>query len=231
MRYVADCFIAAVAALHLLATPLQAADGIGGESVLERFRHYAGQRNPGQLTALFSRPMDEPVRQSPAIAMSDGKTAVIIAARITPVAEAATNFSLEGATITSVKKIKADEWRITALPEKGTVTMALHVLRGERLTIHPLVAAPALPPGTDLTPRGFEEFLENGSGKGEKQRDLNGDGRRDYLDDYIYTANYLARQGTTRPDRSSRKERALQRSLTVVPAPPKIEFNPDDFPE
>lgn len=219
------CVIAASAALVLLATPLQAAGGSGGESVLELFRRHAGQTSPGQLTALFSRPAAEPVRQSPAIALSDGKTAVIIAARIAPDGETATSFSLEGASVISLKKVKADEWRITALPDKGTATMALHVLHGERRTVHPLVVAPPLPPEVDLTPGGFEEFL------GDRQRDLNGDGRRDYLDDYTYTANYLVRQGTSRPDRSSRKERALQRTLTVVPAPPKPEFDPDDFPE
>ncbi len=40
----------------------------------------------------------------------------------------------------------------------------------------------------------FALFLKERGAAGAPKFDLNGDGKRDYLDDYIFTANYLAAQ-------------------------------------
>jgi len=197
------------------------------EPILELMRNHNAPRDGNSLTALFSRPGDPVVRQTPTIALSDGRTAVLIAARITPVADSPVNFSLEGAELLSMKKIKGDEWQIRAMPSKGTLRMALVVMQGERRIRYPLTVAPPVPDGTDLSARAFHEFFADDGGR----LDLNGDGRKDYQDDYVFLANYLAKQNATGRDRSARKQRALQRSLNVVPAPPKPEFNPDDFPD
>jgi len=197
------------------------------EPILELVRNHNAPRDGDSLTALFSRPGDPLVRQTPTISLSDGRTALLIAARITPAADNPVNFSLEGADLLSMKKIKGDEWQIRAMPGKGTMQMALVVMRGERKTRYPLTVAPPVPDGTDLSAYAFHQFFANDGGR----LDLNGDGRKDYQDDYVFLANYLAKQNTTGRDRNARKQRALQRSLNTVPAPPKPEFNPDDFPD
>lgn len=197
------------------------------EPVLGLIRDYSGPRDGNSLEALFSRPANPVVRQSPAIALSDGKTAVIIAASITPIAGSPVNFSLEGANLISMKIIKGEEWQIKAMPDTGTMRMALVVMQGNRKIKYPLTVAPPVPEGTDLTVQGYQAFFEGESGR----LDLNKDGRKDYQDDYLFLANYLAKQNAAGRDRSARKQRALQRSLTVVPAPPRPEFNPDDFPD
>jgi hypothetical protein len=58
---------------------------------------------------------------------------------------------------------------------------------------YPLTLAP---PIKDISPAeaNFTVFLKD-SGATPPKRDLNGDGRHDYLDDFIYTANYLIRKG------------------------------------
>jgi len=201
--------------------------GMAYEPVLELMRNYNGPRDGSSLTTLFSRPADPVVRQAPAIALSDGKSALLIAARITPVAGSPVNFFLEGADLLSMKKIRGNEWQIKAVPAKGTSCMALVVLQGKRKVRYPLTVAPPVPAGTDLGTHGFQEFFADDGGR----LDLNGDGLKDYQDDYVFLANYLAKQNATGRDRSARKQRALQRSLNVVPAPPKPEFNPDDFPD
>jgi len=195
--------------------------------ILDLVRSYSGPRDGNGLANLFSRPADPAVRQSPAIALSDGRTAVLIAARITPVADSPVNFSLEGAELLSMKKIRGDEWQIKAMPGKGTTRMALVVMQGERKIRYPLTVAPPVPDGTDLSDHAFHQFFADDGGR----LDLNRDGLKDYQDDYLFLANYLAKQNATGRDRSARKQRALQRSLSVVPAPPKPEFNPDDFPD
>jgi len=197
------------------------------EPILELMRNHNAPRDGNGLANLFSRPGDPAVRQSPAIALSDGRTALLIAARITPVAGSPVNFSLEGAELLSMKKIRGDEWQIRAMPGKGTLRMALVVMQGERKVRYPLTVAPPVPDGTDLSAHAFHQFFADDGGR----LDLNGDGLKDYQDDYLFLANYLAKQNATGRDRSARKQRALQRSLKIVPAPPKPEFNPDDFPD
>jgi hypothetical protein len=199
--------------------------------VIEHFRTYTGHRTIDGLTALFTRPAGRVVRQLPAIAISDGRTAVIIAARIDAKDGRAINFSLDGATLVSVRKLKEAEWEIKALPDRGALTMSLLVMNGTETATYPLVVAPLVPAATDLSLQGFQEFLDQSDSGGQPGRDLNGDGRRDYLDDYIYTANYLAKQQTTGRDKSARQQRALKRTLAVEPAPIKPEYDPNDFPD
>lgn len=204
----------------------QSAAPAGEMSVLERFRTYTGHRTTSGLTGLFEQSANRIVRQLPAIAMSDGRTAVIIVARIVPVEGRAINFSLEGASLISAKKIRADEWEIKALPVTGTVNLSLMVMNGAETVTYPLIIAPQLPRETDLSLSGFQDYLEQSGG-----RDLNGDGRRDYLDDYIYTANYLTKQQSTGRDKSARQQRAIKRTLAVKPESQKPEYDPSLFSE
>ena len=199
--------------------------------VLERFRSYTGQRTIEELSALFNQPASTIVRQQPAIAISDGRTAVLITARIAPEDGHAINFSLDGATLVSLKKIKTDEWQIKALPNQGTVAMSLLVLHGTVSTTYPLIAAPPLPPAADAGLQGFQEYLDKSGDAEAATMDLNGDGHIDYQDDYIYTANYLAKQQASGRDRSARKQRALQRTLMLKPEPQKPEYDLNDFPD
>jgi len=184
-----------------------------GLSVLDRFRSYDGQRTIEGLTALFDLPAGSIIRQQPIIAISDGRTAVIVAVRLTPVDGRAINFSFEGATPLSTRKIKADEWELKALPDRGTVEMALLIRNGPATVSYPLTVAPGVTPDTDLSARGFQAFLD----REQAAADLNSDGRTDYLDDYIFTANFLSRQQATGRDRSARRQRALKRTLAVEP--------------
>lgn len=197
------------------------------EPVLNLVRDYTGPRDGSSLGALFSSPPDRTVRQLPPIALSDGRTAVIIAAKISPKEGKAVNFSLQGAKILTMNKIRGDEWQIKAMPVKGATAMAMEIVQGEQKTVYPLVVSPPVPEETDLSAHGFHEFFE----KVGNRLDLNADGRKDYLDDYIFLANYLTRQTATGRDLNARKQRALQRSLTIVPPAPKPEFNPADFPD
>jgi len=199
--------------------------------VLERFRTYTGPRTPEALSSLFIQPTGSIVRQLPLIALSDGSTAIIIAARITTPEGRAISFSLEGATLLATKKIKEAEWELKALPDKGAVTMTLLVMNSGEISSYPLTVAPGLPPEIDLSAQGFEGFLAGETGSGQAAGDLNSDGRRDYLDDYIYTANFLAQQRTTGRDKGARQQRALKRTLTVEPVQKRPEFDPAAFPE
>jgi len=196
------------------------------QSVLERFRLYAGERTPEGLSALFGSPASTKIRQQPRIAISDGRTAVIVAIRIAALDGTAPNFSLRGASQVSLQRKKPDEWLLTALPAKGSLEVALMVATGKAMLELPLTVAPPLPADTDLSLQAFKGYLKEKGSDSNPLQDLDGDGQRDYRDDYIFTANYLSRQSTTGRSPDARRQRALQRTLSVKPAPPASESSP-----
>lgn len=193
-------------------------------SVLERFGSYTGERTPEALAGLFSGLSAGDVRQLPQIALSDGRTVVVIAARLPAADGTAIGFSIEGGAQLGVKKLKVNEWEIRAMPDKGTSTMALMVMKEGKATRYPLAVAPPLPTETDLSEMGFINYLRaRNETAGTVQSDLNRDGKKDYLDDYIFTANYLIKQGTSGRSLEARRQRALQRTLSAPNSLPKPE--------
>lgn len=193
-------------------------------SVLERFRTYNGQRNLDELVKLFTPSATAIVRQQPLVAISDGRATIVIAAKISTSEDRAINFSLEKATLVSVRKLKTDEWEIKAIPEKNVFDMALLVKTDSGVVRYPLTVSPPLP--VEIVPS--EQFFINwlnlkDSEPGATSLDLNQDGRHDYIDDYIYTANYMSKLITSGDSREARRQRALQRTLS---APNSIPLQP-----
>jgi len=161
-------------------------------SVLERFRTYSGARTPAALGELFSAPVREGVRQQPEVVLSNGAVTVSVAAVIPAQGSTAPNFAFKGARLISNARITKDEWLVDALPETGAIDVEMVVLSNGIVLEIPLTVAPPLPAETDLSEKGFITFLGDTKSGAQPLQDLNGDGRRDYLDDYIFTANYLS---------------------------------------
>lgn len=160
-------------------------------AVLERFRAYQGEKSPAILAALFKKEVAPTIRQEPPVALSDGSTGIRIIAALPSPDGKSPNFALSGAKLVSLKKgDEAGTWIIEALPRENVLQATLTILNGAELIEYPLTVAPPLKTGA-AGEADFNAFLKN-SGKGG---DLNGDGRRDYIDEYIFTANYLARKG------------------------------------
>jgi hypothetical protein len=166
-------------------SPAQAA------SVLDRFRMYSGPRTPEALMALFAAPVTTAIHQQPEIALSDGATMVKITMEVGSPGNKSPNVALKDAQLISFKHINAEKWEIEAIPAVGTWASSLILLTDSESREIPLTAAPRLPAGTDLSKKGFIAFLGGTKTAGRPLLDLNDDGRRDYLDDYIFTANYL----------------------------------------
>jgi hypothetical protein len=84
---------------------------------------------------------------------------------------------------------------LNLVPAKGVYQASLVLPLDDLMVVVPLGVAPRLNADLDnsgtVTESDFALFLKEGA-----PFDLNGDGKRDYLDDYLFTANYLAaRQG------------------------------------
>ena len=179
-------------------------DHVVYKSVLEQFRTFTGEKTPQTLTAIFTRHAMPAIRQEPAVALSDGTSKLYLTITLPSSEKKAPNFSLKNATLVSLKIESDSGWLIEVLPATGVYSATLTMLRGEAETEIPLLVAPPLPGGAGigrddkLTEADFARFLaERGTDKSPRF-DLNGDGKRDYIDDYIFTANYLFRKDTVK---------------------------------
>ena len=167
------------------------------KSVLEQFRAYQGAKTPQALVAIFKQNVVKGIRQEPPVAMSDGITPVGILIDLPAQEKSAPNFALKGAKLMSLKTEGENTWVVEALPAKGVYEATVKVLNDGSVIEIPLTVAPPLPreakpgKGDGLTEDDFKMFLkETGTAK-TPRFDLNGDGKRDYIDDYIFTANYI----------------------------------------
>jgi hypothetical protein len=159
------------------------------KGVLDNFRVYKGEKSPAIFIALMNKEITSAVRQEPAVALSDGKTPLKLLVKLETVSDKSPNFSLNGAELVSLNRDASSTWIIEALPQAGITRASLTILTDSDIIEYPLTLAPPVE-GVSTAEAGFAVFLKD-SGAATPKRDLNGDGRHDYLDDFIYTANYL----------------------------------------
>jgi len=214
-------------------------------AVLERFRDYRGERTPAALMALFDQQQMIGFRQDPPVVLSDGKAVVRLRFVSTPERENISDVALSGGRILAAMKDPeaTNTWIIEVIPEKGTDEMAMALFQRGVLMVFPVAVAPPvnidLNKSGDVTEEDFRIFLHDRSAP--PVSDLNGDGIRDFRDDYLFTANYLAlgpaseKRATTLPQLVPAKPGGEDESLyktedPAEPLPPEVEPEEDDGP-
>lgn len=164
-------------------------------SVLEKFRLFSGEKTPQKLTALFAP--DATFQQTPAIGISDGKSTVTVHISHLP-GERAPNFAFTHARYVSLHQTGEGEWQLELKPDKNTIRAGIimtvdGVEQEIPLTVLPLVNVD-LDKSGNVNEADFRLYLKEHGTEKSPRYDLNGDGRRDYQDDYIFTGNYLLQQ-------------------------------------
>jgi hypothetical protein len=173
------------------------------QSVLEKFRLFTGDKTPATYLALFEAGQGGAFSQNPAVGIADGKSSVKIT--IFKVAgDRAPNFAFNHAKYLSLRQTGDGEWQVEVVPEKGAVRASISMVTEASQQEIPLTVAP--PADVDLDKSGsvteadFQLFLKTRGTDDAPKFDLNGDGKRDYQDDYIFTANYLVKAGNVKKD-------------------------------
>ena len=167
------------------------------KSVLDRFREYNGENSVKSLVALFTKETMPGISQEPDIGLSDGKTSVTVSVRAPATGIVAPNFVLKGAKLVSMK-MDGDTWVIQALPDRNVYQAAITILNSGSmvevpLTVAPLIDSKIFTTGT-LDEAAFNLFIKERGTEKAPRFDLNGDGVRNYIDDYIFTANFIVKR-------------------------------------
>jgi hypothetical protein len=171
----------------------QESKSVSHKSVLQLFREFGGEKSAKTLVALFADGDVPNFSQVPSVALSDGITPVRLTLTLKPGGNETPKFILQGA---SVKQINSEGeeltvWTIDALPKKGVYDAKLTVIDGQSIMELPLVVAPPIgplvPKAQKFTEADFTLYLSKPA-----KFDLNKDEKFDSLDDYIFTANYIA---------------------------------------
>ena len=168
-------------------------------SVLDRFRAYRGEKTPAILIELFTKAISPSISQVPAVAISDGKATVRVTVDLSAIKGTSTDFTLAGAKLVSLKKENdSDTWILDALPQVNSLKATVTISNSGSVIEFPLTV---VPPAAAVSAKqaDFAAFLKDSGAKVPKH-DLNGDGRHDYLDDFIYTAHYLIKSSAAAKD-------------------------------
>jgi hypothetical protein len=215
-------------------------------SVLDRFREFRGARTPGAFLALFDQKQSSGFRQDPPVVLTDGKAIVRLLFVSAPEWDNISDVSLTGARlVAAIKDPEAtNTWIIEALPEKGTDEVTMAILQGGVLMVFPVAVAPQvnidLNKSGHVTEEDFRLFLKERGTPRSPAYDLNGDGVRDFRDDYLFTANYLALNPAPEPKPSpapstpaksaDEDENLYETGTTVEPLPPEVEPEEGESP-
>jgi len=170
------------------------------KSVLERFGIYTGARSAKALTELFNQEPLIGFRQVAPVVLSDGKALVKISFIAMTTGKKKPDVKVSGATLLSLKKDtdNTNTWIAELRPDKKAVSATLAVSQEKVNMEFPIVVAPAATVDLDksgsVTEADFMLFLrDRGTAKNPKF-DLNGDGKRDFVDEYVFTANYIIKK-------------------------------------
>lgn len=165
------------------------------KSVLDRFREYKGPRTAAALLSIFGYENMTGCRQEPPVAISDGLSVVKMLFVSTPGARTASDLAVMGARLISLKRSPdyTNAWIAELIPERGTYQASIALSQGKLRMIYPLVVSPRISVSPGRSGVSVDVYVDYY--RRDRRMDLNNDGKMDYLDDYVFAANYLAFAG------------------------------------
>jgi hypothetical protein len=159
---------------------------------------YSGTRTLPALAALFAKKVTQTIRQEPDPVLSNGKNKVIVTVDMPVRITVSPTFSVNGGTVVSSRQEKQvkGRWVLEVLPEADAVRTAVIITAGAEEFEYPLTVAPPVKTVLTFDENGWNRFVREVGSAEVPRHDFNEDGVRDYIDEYIFVANYLARKLT-----------------------------------
>jgi hypothetical protein len=167
------------------------------KGALDRFEEYRGERTIRALASLFDQESYIGFRQEPPVALSDGTSLVRVTFLSTPGNKTTSDVAVMGARLISMRRDpdNSNTWIVDLQPERGAYRASLTVSQGKIAMVYPLTVAPKVTLGRyrseRITETEYDRYLKERLAAKMTKLDLNRDGKWDYQDDYILTANYL----------------------------------------
>jgi hypothetical protein len=163
------------------------------KSIAERFKQVTGNKTLPEMAALFDKKVAQSITQTPSLVLSDGKMSATVVIDLPARITSSPNFAVNNGKLVSFKQDKAvkGRWRAEVLPETNTTKVTLTIIAGSEEFEYPLTVAPVIKSALTLDAQGWKTFLKDSGTLQAPHHDLNGDGKRDYIDEYIFIANYL----------------------------------------
>ncbi len=166
------------------------------KGVLERFEQYNGRKDLSTIVTLFAKDVVPTAHQEPVILLSDGQSQATLTVDIPAKTSSSPNFAVNGGKLISYKQDKQSigHWMIEVLPDAGAVrTTVIIISEAERFEF-PLTVAPPVKTTLTLDESGWNRFLKEVGTTKTPLHDLNNDGVRNYVDEFIFVANHLAKK-------------------------------------
>lgn len=166
------------------------------KGIIDRFRQHKGNNNLSTMAGLFDKKITTSIHQEPAVLLSDGQSKATVTADIPVRITSSPNFAVNGGVLVSFKqnKLSKGRWIVEVLPEAGASRVNLTIIAGVEEFEFPLTVAPPLNTGVSLDESGWIRFMKDVGTTEAPMHDFNNDGTRDYVDEFIFVANYLARK-------------------------------------
>ena len=166
------------------------------KGILDRFKQYQGSKQLSSMVTLFDRQVAQNINQEPAIVVSNGQSKATLTVDIPARISSLPNFAVSGGTLVSFRQDKQikSHWVIEVLPEAGSLKVAVTIIAGAEGFEYPLTIVTPVKMALTLDESGWNRFLSELGTTTAPLHDLNNDGVRDYMDEFIFVANYLVKK-------------------------------------
>jgi hypothetical protein len=166
------------------------------KGIFERFKQYKENKKLASMAALFDRKVAAFIEQSPHILLTDGRTKAVLSIDLPARISSSPNFAVSGGKLVSFiqdKQLKG-RWIVEVLPDVATGKSTVTIIAGVEQFEYPLTVAPEIKKTQTFDEKGWNIFLKEVGTVNVPLHDLNNDGVRDYMDEYIFVANYLVQK-------------------------------------
>ena len=166
------------------------------KGISDRFKSYDGSRKLAAVAALFDKKIAQTIQQSPAIVISNGKDKALLTVDIPARIKSSPNFAVHDGTMASFQQDKQlkGRWMVVVLPESGSLKTTVTIIAGAEEFEYPLTVAPPVKTALTFDEKGWDTFISEVGTAKKPLHDFNNDGIRDYIDEYIFAANIIAKK-------------------------------------